>query len=457
MAHIFISHSSEDVEFARYLRALLENEGFSTWMDESRLSPGDDWWDLIEQNIDTCAAFIVIMSPGARRSRWVKRELLRAEQQKRPIYPVLFAGEPWSRLADIQFEDMRAGLRAQLSSHFIGRLQARFRSSKAVELRLVQGDITDFKADVVALKYAQGFYGADHAMTSHLSKVGYRARDLTSAQGEYRFVETRGVIPASSVLFAGVVWLGDFGYQEIRHFAARVLQILAAEAPDTRHLAMTIHGVNSFAGLDETEALHAQLNGYVDVIQRGEFPRSLEQITIVEFAERRLERLRAILQDYFAAVEYGTNIAEDIYHLFVPEKASAGPAPLPGEDADVKPYVLAILPDRDRYEDVFYYGIQGAAHVNGLLCEQIEMFDAVDAESLEQVRQRIENAIVVVAEVTEASPHVYLQIGYAWGKNRPTILLTQNGTTPLPGPSLVYDKISDLEAALARILCDHCD
>ncbi len=45
---------------------------------------------------------------------------------------------------------------------------------------------------------------------------------------------------------------------------------------------------------------------------------------------------------------------------------------------------------------------------------------------LEQVKKKIEEtASVVIAVLTEANQNVYLEIGYAWGKGRPTILLVK--------------------------------
>ena len=67
MAHVFISYSKQNVEFARYLRRLLQEAGFAVWLDESRLAPGAHWWKDIEHNIESCSAFVVIMSPDARK------------------------------------------------------------------------------------------------------------------------------------------------------------------------------------------------------------------------------------------------------------------------------------------------------------------------------------------------------------------------------------------------------
>jgi hypothetical protein len=32
----------------------------------------------------------------------------------------------------------------------------------------------------------------------------------------------------------------------------------------------------------------------------------------------------------------------------------------------------------------------------------------------------------VIADLTGSNPNVYLEVGYAWGKGRPTLLLSQN-------------------------------
>src|ERR1700690_3000853 len=91
MAHIFISYSKKDIFFARHLRDLLQDNGFAVWMDETKLIPSERWWPTIERNIESCGAFIVIMSPNSKESDWVEREILVAEKKanRKPIFPVL--------------------------------------------------------------------------------------------------------------------------------------------------------------------------------------------------------------------------------------------------------------------------------------------------------------------------------------------------------------------------------
>src|SRR5689334_20105457 len=123
MAHIFISYSKQNIEFVRCLHDLLVKEGFAVWRDEAEIIDGDEWWSTIEQNIETCSAFLIIMSREAKSSVWVEREILKAEALKKPIFPILLSGELWSRLANIQYTDMHENPLTELPIKLIRHLQ----------------------------------------------------------------------------------------------------------------------------------------------------------------------------------------------------------------------------------------------------------------------------------------------------------------------------------------------
>lgn len=130
MTHVFISYSSKDRQFAEYMKSLLEAQYFTVWMDKTGLKPGDQWWPTILKNIETCNAFVVIMSPNSEDANWVEREILYAEDKQKPIFPVLLSGKPFARLANIQCENMTSGLNSSLSSGFIENLRKYFPEMK---------------------------------------------------------------------------------------------------------------------------------------------------------------------------------------------------------------------------------------------------------------------------------------------------------------------------------------
>ncbi|MFN8372757.1 MAG: toll/interleukin-1 receptor domain-containing protein [Anaerolineae bacterium] len=460
MAHIFISYARGDIEFVRYLRLLLEKAGFRVWVDERGIDPSDDWWETIEQNIIGCAALLVVMSPRALESRWIKRELLLAEDQQKPLFPVLLEGKVWSRLADIQAIDMSAGLRAPLPETFVTRLREIFpgETPRGIEFTVVEGDVLTVEADVLAMKHAQKFRGADETVAQQLlsrrTTIAERAtleKQLSPSDGEYGLVESGGAIAARYVLYVGTPGLSQLkNYLSIRDFGANVLRILAKEAPQTRHLAMTIHGPGF--GLDEVEALRYQLLGYTNAILEGTIPPALERITIVERSPGRVQRLREALDEDFkgrrrSASEWGYIIGRP--NLTQETKPASKPKAIA---PDTKPHAYVIMPDTPDSDDLFYYGIQGAVHAAGLLCERLE--DAsLSADTLAQIKDRIETATVVIAEMSDHAPAVFLQVGYAWGKERPTILLAKDDT-PLAFdlPCVTYKRIKELETGLASQL-----
>lgn len=336
--------------------------------------------------------------------------------------------------------------------------------TSSFEFSIQPGDITSFKADALALKYAQGFYGTDKIVASLLSNKGIDVNTLQPIIGDYRYIETRNCIQADHALFIGVPQLFYFNYQDIQKFAAQVLQTLAGIAPITRHVAMTIHGAN--CGLDEIEAFLAQFKGYLDALQSGQFPLNLEKITIIDKNLQRVERLREAFEENFSYANFisqtndrwtyrldkqqlNINFRSDQWSSKVSEKA--------GIASKVKPYVFVAMPFKKDMDDVFYYGIQQPARAAGFICERVD-HEAFTGDILDQVKRKIENAAVVIAELTGANPNVYLEVGYAWGKGRPTLLLAKNEQElcfDVQGQRcLQYERIKDLEDSLNKELND---
>jgi formylglycine-generating enzyme required for sulfatase activity len=110
MAHIFISYSHKDTEYAHALAKHLQGMGFDIWIDE-RLDYGSQWPHELQKQLDTCSAFILIMSPRSYTSEWVQSELQRARRKMKPVFPLLLEGdEPWLSVESTQYYDVRGEL-----------------------------------------------------------------------------------------------------------------------------------------------------------------------------------------------------------------------------------------------------------------------------------------------------------------------------------------------------------
>ncbi len=90
---VFISHCSEDKAFVDRLVDVLRSHQIPIWYSRTDIPGTQEWHDEIGRALRRCDWFIIILSPAAADSMWVKRELLYALQQERlekRIAPLLY-------------------------------------------------------------------------------------------------------------------------------------------------------------------------------------------------------------------------------------------------------------------------------------------------------------------------------------------------------------------------------
>lgn len=322
-----------------------------------------------------------------------------------------------------------------------------------VHVELKTGDALTEIADVLILKHAQGRFGVDEAVDAILEAAGRRLH--LPMPWDYSFEDSTPDIAASHILFLGVPPLRDFEYKEIRTFARRALEILAQELPQTEHALFTLHG--SGYGLDEVESFQSEIAGFVDAVHAAESPAALRRITIVEQDGRKTKRLTKILDELLP----GHAISDPVPELFanmaaaLVDPAASEKLRTAGIDAQAKPSVFVAMPFKDEMDDVYHYGIVSATNAAGYLCERADL-SAFTGDVLDWVKSRIRSASLVIADLTDANPNVYLEIGYAWGSGIPTVLVVKSSDHlkfDVRGQRcLVYKKIKDLEDLLTNEL-----
>jgi hypothetical protein len=74
MANVFLSHSSKDKDFVRWLAHQLKELGNQVWLDEWEIRVGDCIVTEIEKGIRDCDYVVIVLSPNAVSSTWVDRE-----------------------------------------------------------------------------------------------------------------------------------------------------------------------------------------------------------------------------------------------------------------------------------------------------------------------------------------------------------------------------------------------
>jgi hypothetical protein len=117
--------------------------------------------------------------------------------------------------------------------------------------------------------------------------------------------------------------------------------------------------------------------------------------------------------------------------------------------------IFVAMPFAEEFDDIFHYGIKAPIHQLGYLCERADEL-SYTGTVMDVVKQRIEAAELVVADVTGSNPNVFLEIGYAWGIGKPTVLLANQPdglSFDVRGEKcLVYKNIKTLEGLLSTEL-----
>ena len=314
-----------------------------------------------------------------------------------------------------------------------------------VNVRL--GDALAEAGDVLVLKHAQGVFGLDARVVDILRSAGIKFQ--LPEPSESCFVDSVREISALRLLFVGVPPLNQFDYREIRAFSRKAMSTLAEEAPQTRHILLTIHGPGY--GLDEIEAFTAEVAGLVDAVRENEVPDALKRVTFVENESGRAKRLANALSRLIPDGSIFKSSSGD--RLTV--RSDSEELRSAGDTSDSKPHVFVAMPFRAEMDDIYHYGIQGAVNAAGYLCERADQ-QQFTGDILEWVKKRISTAALVIADLSAANANVYLEVGYAWGCNRTTVLLVGDASDlkfDVAGQRcIVYKNIRSLEQAITKVL-----
>lgn len=297
-----------------------------------------------------------------------------------------------------------------------------------VTVRVEHGDVLDRRTDLLVLKYAQALHGVDRAAVKR-ERIPLDSLPEIGRSSTYTRPPRIG---ADSLVFLGVKGLDLFGYAEIREFGRRAIAETADLGP--REICMTLHGAGY--GLDEAEAFRAEVAGVYDAVDAAQHGRDLDYVTIVDIDDRRVDRLRNLLDGIV--------------------RRRTGPSRQPSDDSagrgsDSKRHAFVAMPFADDFYDYFHYGIRPPLEEAGLLCERMDEANFT-GDVVAMMKKRIRSAQVVVADLTDANPNVYLEVGYAWASERQTILLCRHGAEPrfdVRGHrQLRYSSILELETKL---------
>jgi hypothetical protein len=174
-----------------------------------------------------------------------------------------------------------------------------------VEFAVVAEDIRWVEADLIVLKHAAAFLGAEATVARAILQCSDLSLEQIANQIDtegYFVAQTQQSVQAPTVLFVKVPGLEQLHYRQIYNFAGCALAIAAKCIPNATHIAMTIHGPGS--GLEVSVAFLAQLSGLITALAADKFPSNLQGISFVEQDRERAALLTLLLRYRLAGEVY---------------------------------------------------------------------------------------------------------------------------------------------------------
>jgi hypothetical protein len=318
-----------------------------------------------------------------------------------------------------------------------------------VDISLVNGDILKRGCDLLILKHADNFHGVDAIAADRL---GFSK----AVPINHSAIVPGAKVKATQVLFLGVGPLGGFRYPQIREFGTRSLELAHQKAPHAQKICMPIHGPGY--GLDEGEAFLSLVAGLTDAIDAGKCSPELQKIEIVENYDVRAKRLRHLLNELLRP-----NTAMISHHdvtIEMPSRKQGRARQNKGLREELAQYgtasekkirIFVAMPFKEDYTDEYDIAITEATQYANIVCERLDK-QAYVGDVVEQIRKQIEASNGLVALLNDANPNVYLEIGYAWAREKPMVLIARKDQQlpfDLRGQKyIIYNNISDLRTKL---------
>jgi hypothetical protein len=92
--HIFVTYAREEWEsIVAPLAVILQDHHLNIWVDQYLTQGEDDWMLAVEQALSECWLLIVVVSPEALESRYVRLAYRYFFNREKPIIPLLYTGE----------------------------------------------------------------------------------------------------------------------------------------------------------------------------------------------------------------------------------------------------------------------------------------------------------------------------------------------------------------------------
>ena len=318
------------------------------------------------------------------------------------------------------------------------------------EIEVVYEDAVNYPADVLAVVYPQEWTTLGRQILKGMPPSNPLSVHPPKP-GETQRFPSAGATKAETILLIGTAAPRDLTYNALRQAAHRMLAALCqsdAKMP-AEHVAVTVFG--SGWGFDEVEAFRAMLLGFLDAVHDKLLPAHLKRLTVLEHRLNRANVLAEALARFwqqdartFPADNSPPGANEQPVHFERQEAVKVEPGikePIEPIASLDEPSVFVAMPFAPHFDDIYYYAILPSVKANNAQCIRLDKV-AYTGDVIETIKVRIKDAELVVAVLDGLNPNVFLEIGYAWGVNVPTLLLISDEQLEQMHDKLPFDVIS---------------
>jgi hypothetical protein len=321
-----------------------------------------------------------------------------------------------------------------------------------MEIVIANADITQVQADLVVMKHADGFYGADKVVADAIGFNGH------IKDGDSLWIKARA-IASPEVLFIGVGPLSELRYEKIQSFGSASVSLARSHNRPIRHLALTIHGPGY--GLDPEQAFLSMLAGIIAEWTR-EPTSPLNKVTVVERAPKRCQLLSRLLHDQQS--NFGLLRGTELHSVSLPEVARDRTNSKESADtninqfgakADHTPWLFVAMPFAEEFSDEYDIGFCEAAKMSDFLCRRLDL-EHYAGDVVSEIKKKIVESRGVIALLNGHNPNVFFEIGFSLAHNKPTILVAKKGVKlPFDVSSqrcIIYRNIGHLRDELSKTI-----
>jgi hypothetical protein len=291
------------------------------------------------------------------------------------------------------------------------------------EIAIVSEEITTQPSDVAAILYSRNVPRLFFALFDEGILKESQLSPVPAAR-ESKLVEPLRRCGFGKVLIVAAEDRSDVTYSTLRSFGVDVARGLAMHQPMARSVSMILHGPGY--GLDVDDAFTQLMQGLIEGLskERSTLTR-LEHVYVMERATSRANRLTTLAAKLWGPPTVKRPVLKETDIVHRPTLRDRDEIPRTVAPVAPSRVVFVAMPFADDFMDTFEIGIYEPIKNLNIKCERSDS-TAFAGDIVQRIRERIELASLIVAEVTTPNPNVYLEIGYAWGKNKPVLLVCRD-------------------------------